>query len=556
MADNPELVFAPLGGVGEIGMNLGLYGFGPPSDRHWIMVDCGISFPGPDLPGVDVVFPDISFLEANRDRILGLVVTHAHEDHYGAITTLWPRLKVPVYASAFTAGLLEAKRGYDSTGAGIPVQVVRAGRRLQLGPFDIEFIAVAHSIPEAMALAIRTPLGTVIHSGDWKIDPDPQVGPPTDSDRLRAIGDEGVLALICDSTNAGRTGHSPSEGEVALELAALVSEAKGRVAFTLFSSNVARLRSIAMAAAAAGREVVAVGRAIRRVIDVASELGYMEGAPPFREADTLNYLPAGNIVLILSGSQGEPRAALARVAAGEDRLVRLGPGDIAVFSSRTIPGNERPVLDIQNRLVDAGVTVITDRDRLVHVSGHPRRDELTAMYRWVRPQILVPVHGEAAHLAAQAELGRSHGIPLVLKTGNGAITRLAPKPTVFLDAIPVGRTYRDGSIVGGREDLGISERKRLSFAGIVSVSILLDNRGELDQPPQSVLVGLPTRDQGGKPMTTIVATAIRGAVSSIPRPRRRDPELVSDAVRRSVRAAVSEAWGKKPVCTVIVSVIE
>ena len=375
MTGRPEFVFAALGGVGEIGMNLGLYGFGPPNDRRWIAVDCGVTFAGPDLPGVDLILPDIAFLEAERERLLGIIITHAHEDHYGALATLWPRLRVPVYASAFAAGLLAAKHNADA-GVPVPVKIVRPGRRVTLGPFEIEFIAMAHSIPESMALAIRTPLGTAVHSGDWKIDADPQVGPPTDAEALRALGEEGVLALICDSTNAARAGRSPSEGEVAREIAALMKEAPGRVAFTLFSSNVARLRAIAMAAAASGREIIATGRSIRRVIEVATELGYLADAPPFREADILPSLPARNAAIILSGSQGEPRAALNRVAAGEDRHVKLGPGDTMVFSSRTIPGNERPVIDIVNRLVGLGVTIVTDHDRIVHASGHPRRDEL------------------------------------------------------------------------------------------------------------------------------------------------------------------------------------
>jgi ribonuclease J len=556
MARSPELVFAALGGVGEIGMNLAVYGFGPPEDRQWIAVDCGISFPGPDLPGVDVVFPDVTFLEKNRSRLLGIVITHAHEDHYGALLTLWPKLRAPVYATPFTAGLLEAKRGGDAIGVEVPVRIVRGGSRITLGPFEVEFIPVAHSIPESMALAIRTSLGTVIHTGDWKIDPAPQVGPMTDTDRLRAIGEEGVLALVCDSTNATRPGHSPSEGEVAVELKELIAEAEGRVAFTLFASNVARLRSIALAAREAGREVVAVGRAIRRVVEVATEIGYLRDAPTFREADQLEMLPASNVVLILSGSQGEARAALARVANQEDRLIRLGPKDTMVFSSRTIPGNERPVNDIINKLVAQGVTVITDRDRLVHVSGHPRQQELLEMYDWLRPAILVPVHGEAMHLAAQRDLAAKAGIPTILDAPNGWVARLAPTPMVFPDAIPVGRLYRDGTIVGDREELGINERRRMSFAGHIAVSIILDHRGELDDTPQVALAGVPQRDAGGKPMATIVGNAVRGAIVSIPRPRRRDEAFMIDAVRRSVRAAVEEAWGKKPVCTVFLSVIE
>ncbi len=555
MGGHDEFVFAPLGGVGEIGMNLAVYGFGPASDRRWLAVDCGVTFAGPDLPGIDLIYPDITFLEKIGARLLGIVITHAHEDHYGALAALWPRLRAPVFASPFTAGLLAAKRGAEAAVSEMRVELVGAGHRWSVGPFDIECIAMAHSIPESMALAIRTPLGTALHSGDWKLDDAPQIGPPTDEQRLRAIGEEGVLALISDSTNAGRSGRSPSEGEVAEELASVIAGATGKVAFTLFSSNVARLRSIALAARAAGREVIVTGRAIRRVIDVATELGYLAGAPPFREVEDLAHLPAANSVLIMSGSQGEPRAALARVARGEDRRVKLRPGDIMVFSSRTIPGNERPVIDIINRLVRSGVKVITDRDRLVHASGHPRRDELMDLYAWIKPEVLVPVHGEAVHLAAQAELGRKAGIGTVLNAANGTLARLAPKPAIVRETLPVGRTYRDGWVIGEREMLGIQSRRRMAYSGHIAVALAIDQRGEVKADPVATLTGIPQFTPRGGTMTDLIAKAVHGALSGIPRPRRRDAELVAEAVRRAVRAEVAESWGKKPVCIVQVLMI-
>lgn len=550
MAGRDEFVFGALGGVGEIGMNLAVYGFGPPKDRHWIAVDCGITFPGPDLPGVDVIFPDVAFLEKLGPRLLGIFITHAHEDHYGALAALWPRLRAPVYMSPFAEGLLRSKHGVEAAMPEMPVRHIAAGSRVSLGPFDVECIAVAHSIPEAMALAIRTELGVAVHTGDWKLDDAPGIGPPTDAARFRALGEEGVLALICDSTNAIREGHSPSEGAVAEELTALVAEAKGRVGFTLFSSNVARLRAIALAARAAGREIVASGRAIRRVVDVATELGYLDGAPPFREIDELEHLPAGNVVLILSGSQGEARAALARVAAGEDRRVKLGPGDVMVFSSKAIPGNERPVLNIINRLVRNGVRVVTDQDRLVHASGHPRRDELRELYSWVKPQILVPVHGEALHLAAQQMLAREAGIGTVLDAADGTLVRLAPQPASMPEAFPAGRLYRDGAVIGDPESVGVRMRRRMSYGGHIAVALAVDRNGDVMGGPEAVLTGVPDFAADGTAMTVIVARAVKGALAGLPRPMRRDRESLERAIRHAVRGEVAEHWGKKPVCVI------
>jgi ribonuclease J len=550
MAGRDEFVFGALGGVGEIGMNLGVYGFGPRNDRKWLAVDCGVTFAGPDLPGIDLIYPDVSFLEKLGSRLLGIIITHAHEDHYGALSTLWPRLRAPVFLSPFAEGLLRAKHGVEAPLPDMTVTSIGAGRRLSLGPFEVECIAVAHSIPEAMALAIRTPLGLAIHTGDWKLDAEPQIGPPTDVVRLTQLGNEGVLALVCDSTNATRDGRSVSEGDVAREIAKVVAEAKGRVAFTLFSSNAARLRTIAMAARDAGREVVASGRAIRRVVDVATELGYLDGAPPFREIDELAHLPAGNVVIILSGSQGEARAALARVAAGEDRRVRLGPGDVVVFSSRAIPGNERAVFNIINRLVQAGVRVITDHDRLVHASGHPRRDELRDLYGWVRPEVLVPVHGEPLHLKLQSDLGRSAGIKTILDATDGNLVRLAPEPATLPEAFAAGRIYRDGAVVGDAETVGVRMRRRMSFGGHIAVALAIDDRGELQGGPEAVLTGVPVYTPEGVPMADIVAQAIKAAIAGLPRPVRRDRDALEQAIRHAVRGDVAERWGKKPVCVV------
>ncbi|MGH6810158.1 MAG: ribonuclease J [Ensifer adhaerens] len=553
MAQEEELVFLPLGGVGEIGMNLGLYGYGKPGQRQWIMVDCGVTFPGPELPGVDLVLADISFLAEERRNLKGIIITHAHEDHYGGLNDLWPGLNVPVYASPFTAGMLEAKRDFEKSRGEIPITIFKQGDRINVGPFEIEAVGVNHSIPEPMSLIIRTPLGAVVHTGDWKIDLQPSLGPLTDEQRFRKIGDEGVLALVCDSTNALRDGVSPSEQEVSASLTEIISKAEGRVAITTFSSNVGRIRSIAEAAEEAGRDVLLLGSSMKRVVAVARDLGLMEGIKPFLAEDEFGYVPRDKVVVILTGSQGEPRAALAKIARDEMRNVAFSAGDTVVFSSRTIPGNEKAINDIKNGLIEQGIHIITDSEALVHVSGHPRRSELQQMYQWVRPQILVPVHGEAAHLTAHAELGLQSGIASVPRLRNGEMLRLAPGPAEVIDTAPHGRIYKDGSLIGDFEEMGIGERRKLSFAGHVSVNVVLDNRYDFLGDPDLVAIGLPEFDDEGEDMEDTLYDAVLGAVESIPRAKRKDLAMLQEAVRRAVRSTVNQIWGKKPVVTVFVT---
>ena len=548
-----ELVFCPLGGVGEIGMNLALYGYGPPGARTWIIVDCGVTFPGPALPGVDLVLPDIRFIEERADRLAGIVITHAHEDHYGALLDLWPRLKCDVWMTPFTAGLLEAKRAGEAWAPDIPVSIFKAGERFTLGPFAVEAVGVAHSIPEPVSLAITTPAGTVIHTGDWKIDPAPTLGEKTDEARFRALGEKGVLALVCDSTNAMREGVSPSEEDVGEGLREVIEQAGGRVAVTTFSSNVGRIRAVAEAARDAGRQVLVLGSSLRRVIEVAEELGYLEGLPPFLAEEDFNHIPRENAVILCTGSQGEARAALAKLARDEMRNVALSPGDTVVFSSRTIPGNEKAIITIKNQLIEQGIRIIEDTDALVHVSGHPRRNELERMYEWVKPRILVPVHGEAAHLVAHGALAARAGIPEVAQVRNGDMLRLAPGPAEIVDQVPFGRIYKDGKVLGDEEQVGVRERRKLSFAGHVAVNVVLDDRYDLAGDPDLVAIGVAETDPRGEPMEEIMLEAAAGAVLSIPRQRRKDLDLVAESVRRAVRAAANDAWGKKPVVTVFVT---
>jgi ribonuclease J len=544
-----ELVFAPLGGVGEIGMNLSVYGIGSERKKTWVAIDLGVAFAGDDLPGIDLIMPDIRFLVEERRNLVGLVLTHAHEDHFGAILDLWPRLRVPIYATPFTAALLEAKRASEPGAPEVPVTVVPLGGRFTLGPFDIELVSVAHSIPESNSLIIRTKLGTVLHTGDWKLDPTPILGLPTDEKKLRALGEAGCLALVGDSTNAVRDGRSPSEQDVAKSLTELIRSAPRRVAVTTFASNVARLRAVADAARVAEREVVVVGRAMERIVQVARETGYLDGVQDFRSVEAYGYLPPDKVVAMCTGSQGEPRAALSRIAEDEHPEVTLSRGDRVIFSSRTIPGNEKAVGRIINGLVRQGIEVITDRTHLVHVSGHPRRGEMEDLYGWVKPGIVVPVHGEALHLAEHAALARKLGIAQAVECRNGDVVRLAPGRAEIIDEVPEGRFYKDGRLIVDAESRTVADRRRLAYVGVVSVALAVDD-GVLIGDPEVDVIGIPEINADGANIAAIALETVVSTFEQLPRPRRRDPDAVAESVKRAVRATIAAHWGKKPLCLV------
>jgi ribonuclease J len=551
MALQQELVFAPLGGVGEIGMNLSIYGLGTERQRTWLAIDCGIGFASQEqVPGVDIVLPDIRYLVEERKNLVGMVITHGHEDHIGALIDLWPKLKVPLYATPFTAALIEAKRQGEPGAPPIPINVIPVGGRFTVGPFDVEYVPVAHSIPESHGLILRTPLGIVYHTGDWKIDLTPVLGLPTDEAKLRAIGDEGVLALVGDSTNAVREGRSPSEADVGKCLAELIRNAPARVAVTTFASNVSRLRSVADAARACGREIIVVGRAMERIVQVARETGYFEGVPPFRSLETYGYLPPDKVLALCTGSQGEPRSALSRISRDDHPEVTFNRGDRVIFSSRAIPGNEKAVGGVINGLVVRGVEVITDRTHLVHVSGHPRQAELEEMLSWVRPQIVLPVHGEALHMAEHAALARRVGVPKVATCQDGDLVRLAPKGPAIIDEVPVGRFYKDGRILVDAQARTIPDRRRLGFAGIVSVALALSEQGELLADPEIELTGIPETNTAGENISDIVYNAVLEVVENLPKARKRDADAISESVSRTVRSTIAREWNKKPTCHV------
>lgn len=546
-----ELVFLPLGGSGEIGMNMNLYGYGKPSARKWIMIDCGVSFGDLATPGVDIICPDPAYIVERRKNLLGLVLTHGHEDHIGAVALLAPRLECPVYATPFTAALV--RRKLEETGAVIDLRILGQSSRFSLGPFDLEFVTLTHSIPEPNGVVIRTPLGLVLHTGDWKIDPEPALGPKTDAAVLNQIGDEGVLAMVCDSTNVFSKGESGSESRVRESLSALIAAQEGRVAVTTFASNVARVVSICQAATAADRSVCLLGRSMLRIVDAAREAEILPKGLSFVQPEEAGALPREHVLYLCTGSQGEPRAALSRIARDDHRDLALSEGDTVIFSSKIIPGNEREIFTLQNDLVELGVKVITEKDEFVHVSGHPCRDELRQMYAWARPKIAVPVHGEARHLEEHAGFALTLGAEISLAPRNGDLIRLAPGEPEVIEEVQSGRLVLDGTMLLSAESAPLRERRKLAFAGMVAVAIALDGESDLAAPPAVAVYGGPRKDDDDDDLVSRLADAAEDAVLSLQRKKRGEDEAVDIAVERAVRNAMSDAWGKRPIVKVLIN---
>jgi ribonuclease J len=537
-----ELVFLALGGVGEIGMNLSLYGYG----GRWLMVDCGISFADETLPGVDVIMPDPGFIAERANDLVGLVVTHAHEDHIGAIPYLWSRLRCPVYATPFTAAVLRQKLIENRLEHEVPITEVAMSGKFTVGPFEIELVTLTHSIPEPNAVVLRTPLGTVLHTGDWKFDPNPLVGDTSDMAALRRLGEAGVLAMICDSTNALRPGESGSEADVRKSLIDIVGKCRNRVVIACFASNVARLESAAAAAAAHDRQVALVGRSLWRIEHAARETGYFADMPPFLTDEEASYLPRDKVLLVCTGSQGEPRSALARIAEDDHPEIVLEEGDTVIFSSRVIPGNERAIGRLQNRLAGLGIELITDHDHFVHVSGHPAQDELTRMYQMVRPRIAVPVHGETRHLLAQARIAEQCQVPQAIVTKNGEMVKLAPGPGAVIGEVPTGRLVVDGTRLLPAASEALRSRQRMTFNGAALATIVVDAEGRLRAPPQVTVQGLGEPEQDAA-LTEELRQKVEQALNELGPRERRDDAALREAARLAVRRSLRAWHGKKPV---------
>ena len=544
-----ELVFLPLGGSNEIGMNFNLYGFGPEDDRKWIVVDLGVTFGDQTTPGVDIILPDPGYIEEYAEDILGIVLTHAHEDHIGAVAWLWPRLQAPVYATPFTAYLLREKLRDADLLDEVDITEVPLSGKFSLGPFELELVTLTHSIPEPNGLAIRTPLGTVLHTGDWKIDPDPMLGPVTDVEAIRRLGDEGVLAMVCDSTNVFVDGSAGSEAEVREAMNKLIAGLKGKVAVACFASNVARMDTVIRAAQAAGRKVVLAGRSMHRMAAAARSVGLLEGIEPLLDDTQAKHVPEDQILYLCTGSQGEPRAALARIAEGNHPHIRLSDGDHVIFSSRVIPGNEIPIRNLQNKLADRGVRLYTERDHPgIHVSGHPCRDELAQMYAWARPKIAVPTHGERRHLLEHVAFAKDLQVAEAVAPRNGDMVRLAPGRAEIIDEVPAGRLYVDGGVMTPENGEALRERRHAAFNGMLVVSVVLNDGGKILAGPTVKAVGLPGDEEYSiEEAVYDLAEEASQALKKIPAEERSIDELVETALCRVVKKAAYRIWERRPV---------
>lgn len=541
-----ELLMLPLGGAGEIGMNLTLYGWA----GKWIAVDCGISFGDERTPGVEVMVPDVSFIAERRKNLIGIVLTHAHEDHLGAVPHLWRDLGCPVYGTPFALGLLRRKLAEVELDRAVPLTTVPCGGGIRLGPFTIDFVPVAHSIPECHALAIRTPAGIVLHATDWKLDPRPLIGPRTDEAALRRLGKEGVIALVCDSTNALTPGRSGSEGALRKSMIELIGRCRQRVLVTAFASNVARLETVAKAAEASGRHFAMVGRSMERIVEVARECGYLRTMAAPVHVREAGYLPRDRIVLAVTGSQGEPRSALARIAANDHPEIVVEEGDTVIFSSREIPGNERAIGQVQNQLIRLGAEVVTERDAFVHVSGHPARDELAALYEWVKPPLLIPIHGEMRHMAEHARFAGENGINRTVVGENGAMIRIHPGPAEVVDHVAVGRLAVEGRRLLPIEGSVMHARRRIGYAGVALATVVIDRKGRLRGTPQLTVPGLLDSDETDLELQEAAVAAIEDAVGRLSADARLSDDEVSETARLAVRRALREALGRRPVTKV------
>jgi ribonuclease J len=538
-----ELLFLALGGSDEIGMNVNLYG----CQGKWVMVDLGLTFAGGEYPGIDLVLPDLEFIEDRRDDLLGIVLTHAHEDHIGAVAYFAAELGVPLYATPFTATMVRAKLEEEGIVNDVELNVVPMNGNMALGPFQFDFVTLAHSILEMSALTITTPYGRVFHTGDWKLDDTPVIGTPATADEMTKIGDGGILAVVCDSTNVFNLGGSGSEGSLKTDLLNAVKSAKGRVVVTTFASNAARLQTLGEVAKEAGRTLCFAGRSLHRIIDSAKANGYLRNLPETIDMDSVDGHPRNKVMVVATGGQGEARAALARIADG-NHPVKLEAGDTVIFSSKQIPGNEVAIGRIMNALARRDILTVTEKQAHVHVSGHPGQSELAALYGWLRPEMLIPVHGERRHMAEQARFGKAQGISKVLVQSNGDVVRLAPNGPTIVGKERTGRLVLDGDVLIAADGETINTRRKLGLYGVINVALALDKQNRLFAEPQIRMHGVPVEAE----QDDFVDESVDAATEAVKAWKGGDIDKLREGVRLAVRRVATQWTGKKPIVDVAI----
>ena len=544
-----ELLFCPLGGSGEIGMNLNLYAYGKPENQKWIIVDVGVTFADDSVPGIDLIYPDPGFIVDKKDDVLGIILTHAHEDHIGAIAHIWPKIKCNIYATPFTAVLVREKFKEKKIDITSNLKIVELNGTLNLEPFNIEFVTLTHSILEPNGLKIKTPSGIVLHTGDWKCDPNPLIGNKIDEEKLKQIGDEGVLAMICDSTNVFSMGRSGSEMDVRKNMLNIIQRLKKRVIVTSFASNVARMESVFYCAEKTGRQISLVGRSMHRIFKAARECGYLKNViEPIDPRDAKN-ISSEKIIYLCTGSQGEPMGAMMRIANYIHPDVFIERGDSVIFSSKIIPGNEKKLFKLHNQLVREGIEVISEENEFIHVSGHPNREDLKDMYQWVRPKSIIPVHGEHRHMIEHVKFAKEMQIPFTVKVENGDIVKLHPEgePEVF-DKAPNGRLFVDGNIAVEEDSRSIKERRNISANGILDITILITPKGNIHNKPILNYSGLPI--DSDEDYQYELENIIEKTARTFTLNNQKQKDSIIDAIKISCRKITKEITGKKPVTNI------
>ena len=539
-----QLVFVPLGGCGEIGMNLSLYGY----NDHWVMIDCGVTFGDERYPGINVFVPDISFIEKEINNLHGIIITHGHEDHIGGVAHLWKSLQCPVYVTPFAAAHLRRKLSEAGLIARVPINEIPCGGSGKLGPFEFDYISLSHSIPETQAVSLKTPVGNVLHMTDWKLDPAPLVGAQTDEQKLRKSGENSLIALMCDSTNAEVSGHSESEGKLRISLTKIIKGCAQRVVVACFASNIARLLTCVDAAKKSRRNVGLVGRSLWSMTENARSCGYLKGVPEFLTAEELDYCPRERLLILATGSQGEPRAALSRIASDTHSDISLEKGDTVIFSSKEIPGNERAIGRLQNQLSSRGIEILTEKDFFVHVSGHPAQDELLSIYDWLKPKLIVPIHGETRHLRAHVKFAKDHNVSEALMVENGSVLRMFPGPAKIVGKVKTGRKAVDGKELIPVESNIIKTRRQMSFSGMVVITITINANGEIINEPIISLPGVEDLESAKKDdLLSILIEDVMWDLNNLRKSSLKNNKVVKETVFRTVRRTLKKERGLRPI---------